>query len=104
MNHGLGDVVSRGGAALKESHLAVLEGSEEIFEESQSKLEIVRTKCSIRKTTLPSSETDLCEFLAHFPLHLSFRRLVGLVSQKHDGNVVPSALLQTETHVKIIQR
>lgn len=38
MNHGLGDVVSRGGAALKENHLAVLGESEEIFEVSQSKL------------------------------------------------------------------
>lgn len=32
MNHGLGHVVSRGGAALVESHLAVLRGSEEIYE------------------------------------------------------------------------
>lgn len=39
MNHGLGYVVSRGGAALKEDHLAVLRESEEIFEVSQFKLE-----------------------------------------------------------------
>lgn len=41
MNHGLGYVVSRGGAALEENHLAILRESEEIFEVFQLKLELV---------------------------------------------------------------
>lgn len=42
MNHGLGYVVSRGGAALKENHLAILRESEEIFEVFQLQLERLR--------------------------------------------------------------
>lgn len=48
-------------------------------------------------TLFAPRETDLGEPLAHFLLHLSFRLLVGLVAQKHDGNVLPSALLRKQT-------